>query len=123
MTYPKRRKPARSGIERIAQRRHASHLGWIRGCMCIVGVGCEGRVEAAHVRNGIPYERAGGAGLKPGDEWTVPLCAEHHREQHAVGETAFAARYRIDLVKQAEKHAAASPHLKRLARKMEAADD
>lgn len=27
--------------------------------------------------------------LKPGDQWTVPMCYEHHSEQHAVGEHAF----------------------------------
>lgn len=31
-------------------------------------------------------------GLKSGDEWAVPLCAEHHGELHAYGneETWFA---------------------------------
>lgn len=50
--------------------------------------------------------KAGGTGLKPGDEWTIPLCSVdvprgiegHHREQHRLGERAFGAKYGIDMV-------------------------
>lgn len=28
-------------------------------------------------------------GLKPGDNYTVPLCVEHHHEQHEVSEKVF----------------------------------
>lgn len=118
----RRRKPPKSGIERVAPRRFASHLAWIRGCCCIVQGRrdeCEGKIEAAHVRNGVPQDAAGGMGLKSSDAWTVPLCAGHHRSQHMMGEAAFAALYRVDLVREAEKHAAASPHLRRLERERE----
>jgi hypothetical protein len=31
----------------------------------------------------------GGAGLKPADRWTLPLCHACHMEQHAIGEVTF----------------------------------
>jgi hypothetical protein len=34
---------------------------------------------------------------KPSDKWTLPLCNQHHREQHDHGdELAFWAEYGID---------------------------
>jgi hypothetical protein len=48
-------------------------------------------------------------GSKPGDEWTVPLCNEHHREGHQTGWLTFEARYRVDLRAQAIRLATASP--------------
>lgn len=50
--------------------------------------------------------------MKPPDRWTVPLCHHHHREQHQIGHTAFDAKYSIDLRREAEFFAAASPYLK-----------
>lgn len=60
-----------------------NHLAFIRSLPC-----CRcGRSpsQAAHVRMGT----GGGMGMKPDDRYTVPLCADHHREQHQVGEKAF----------------------------------
>lgn len=51
---------------------------------------CAGRVEAAHVS----YQVAGipnsfGRGVKNHDRHANPLCSEHHRIQHNVGERNF----------------------------------
>jgi hypothetical protein len=42
-------------------------------------------VSVHHVRAGT----GGGTGLKPGDEWAVPLCADHHHAGHTVGLSAI----------------------------------
>jgi hypothetical protein len=46
--------------------------------------------EAAHVRmQSAAHGKRGGIGKKPADKWTLPLCNEHHIEQHQVGELKF----------------------------------
>ena len=73
------------------------HLDFIRGLPCVV-CGNNIQTEAAHVRFADPRAAKVSAGLgrKPDDEWTVPLCGEHHREQHAGGEAIFWKRHGID---------------------------
>lgn len=114
----RRRKPPRSGIARNPERvRSPGHRKWVRGheCACqnppIRGPLCEGSVECAHVRMGTD----GGTGIKPSDRWCVPLCKAHHAEQHRIGEPAFEKRYAVNLKATAERLAALSPALKRLA--------
>lgn len=113
----KRRKPPRSGIVRNPDRvRSPAHRAWVRGheCACKATLGmscCEGPVECAHVRTGTD----GGTGIKPSDVWCVPLCRWHHREQHVFGEPAFENLMRINLKAIAERLAAQSPALRRLA--------
>jgi hypothetical protein len=59
---------------------------WIADRPCLV---CGLRpTEAAHVKSR-------GAGGTSAD--LVPLCREHHREQHDTGIRTFAARHRLDL--------------------------
>ena len=41
--------------------------------------------DPAHIRVG----GGGGIGMKPHDNHVVPLCHEHHREQHQIGERRF----------------------------------
>lgn len=63
--------------------RDEKHLAFIRRLPCVK---CSATpCEAAHIRSGT----GGGTGLKPSDEWTVPLCHEHHAEQHRIGEASF----------------------------------
>jgi hypothetical protein len=72
-------------------KRSATHLAFIRTlpcCVCSKG----GPSEAAHVRSGTD----GGIGMKPSDKWTVPLCHEHHRRQHDIGELAFWSEQCVD---------------------------
>lgn len=108
MSLPKRRKPQPMGLREAPQVRCASHLQWVRGHFCtVIGEGCDGsKIEAAHVRSSLD----GGVGLKPGDQWTIPLCGWHHREQHQIGESAFERKYKINMRAIAEGLAARSPH-------------
>jgi hypothetical protein len=73
------------------------HLKAIRLLPCAV---CASRrsTEAAHVRSSnLRYgKQQAGLGTKPDDAWTVPLCADHHREQHQIGEASFWEKHRVD---------------------------
>lgn len=53
-------------------------------------------------------------GLKPTDRWVVGLCAQHHREQHDVGEDVFEKQYAIDLAALAVEFVRRSPHREKL---------
>lgn len=101
----KRRKPKRSGIDRTPRRRYPAHLKFVRGFMCAVPDCGALDIEAAHARNGTD----GGAGIKPSDWWALPLCAECHRWQHALGEQRFGAETGIDMKKIATELARRSP--------------
>lgn len=113
MTMPKRRKPAKLGCRETPQIRSAGHLKWIRGHECAVARDecanywpCRGRIEAAHVRTGTD----GAMSVKPSDCWTIPLCSEHHYEQHGIGEAAFEHLFSIDMKKIAAELWRRSPH-------------
>ena len=82
---PKRRKRERTKPlpDRV---RCPAHLQWVRGHECAASnEWCGGKIQAAHVRLGTD----GAMGVKPGDNWAVPLCEVHHGGQHAVGEETF----------------------------------
>lgn len=66
-----RRKPrrAREGDD-------AAHLSWIRTLPCLVGTGCEGRVQAHHLTLGR------GLSQKSADADTLPMCDRHHKSLH-----------------------------------------
>jgi len=73
-------------------------LDFIRSLPCCI-CGDNTSTEAAHIRAGsINHDkRSTGMQEKPSDRWTVPLCGEHHREQHAAGnEIAWWASYGKD---------------------------
>ena len=56
-------------------------------------------VEAAHVRysDSRVAKVSPGIGQKPDDKWAVPLCGDHHREQHSIrNERRFWERHNID---------------------------
>lgn len=78
---------APKGEQRRPRRHDENHLDKVRKLPCLV---CEdpNRTEAAHLRVGnLHYgKRPTGAGEKPDDRWTLPLCGDHHREQHARGD-------------------------------------
>jgi hypothetical protein len=73
--------------------RSPSFLAFVRRhhCTCVEldPTGCDGEIEAAHVRRGTD----GGVGMKPSDCYALPLCREHHAEQHMIGEPAFERKY------------------------------
>jgi len=107
---PKRKKAGKLGVRAAPQIRSAGHLQWIRGHCCAAcgtaGDMLRGKIEAAHVRTGTD----GGMGLKPGDNWTIPLCAHHHRDQHQIGEAEFETIFGIDMKAIAAALWAKSPH-------------
>lgn len=72
------------------------HLRFIRSLYCCV-CGHPG-TEAAHVRLGDldRGKRPTGIGEKPSDKFSLPLCNQHHREQHSMGEGAFWTSVGID---------------------------
>lgn len=84
---------------------------WVRTHACCVShCSSESKIIAAHVRMGAQA----GMGMKPGDDVTVSMCDDHHREQHQIGEPEFMRKYGIDLVALAKEFADTSPALRRL---------
>lgn len=73
------------------------HLDFIRSLPCVC-CGNNIETEAAHVRMSdlSIAKRYTGKSEKPSDCWTIPLCGEHHREQHDMGEAAFWEKYGIN---------------------------
>lgn len=69
---------------KVKKTRDKKHLKWVRTLPCCVS-GFIGPVEAAHIRSGTE----GGTGLKPGDNWVVPLNHARHNLQHSIGEKSF----------------------------------
>lgn len=72
-------------------RRSAAHLAFVRQLPCL-SCGASAPSQAAHVR----ASKDAGTGTKPGDRYTVPLCALCHHQQHQIGETAFFGALGID---------------------------
>jgi len=93
------------GVERINPR----HLEWVRANSCVVHSAlCDAVRHAHHVRLGT----GGGTSLKPGDEWTVSICARHHSELHTIGQRTFETKYRTGPLREiAERLAKASPFM------------
>lgn len=107
-----KRKPARMGV-RDDVREFPQHRAWIRRHGCSVP-GCDRiGIEAHHVRKGIPDHEAGGTALKPHDKWCVPLCREHHQENHDLGPDTFDRKHGIKLFDVAKEAQRLSPHRQR----------
>ena len=77
-------------MQRQPRKHNEKHLQFIRELPCIV-CGDNTSTEAAHIRMANRYaaKRECGKAEKPDDTWTLPLCGEHHREQHAMNELSF----------------------------------
>lgn len=81
--------------------RDEKHLRFIRDLPCLI-CGTNQDIHAAHIR--AARARWGktetGAGQKPDDAWTVPLCGDHHvwgsDAQHTRGEMAWWGERGID---------------------------
>ncbi len=97
MKFPKRRKRQRANIRPPERVRCKGHLQWVRGHECSIagkkGHICSRRIQAAHVRTGTD----GGMAIKPGDNWSLPMCLEAHDLQHAIGEAAFERKFGISM--------------------------
>jgi hypothetical protein len=57
-----------------------------------------------------PEHEKGGAGMKPHDKWTIPLCEFHHSDQTQVGEARFQKKHALDMGATAMNFARLSPH-------------
>ena len=84
-----------------------THKEWIKLKPCTVP-GCPWATVAHHVRTAA----TAGTGMKPGDEWLVPLCDKHHKEGHQKGWKTFERKYGVDLKATAILLAAHSPALR-----------
>lgn len=93
MTHPPRiARTVPKGQRKPNLRRAANHLAFIRTLPCIACGYAFENSQPAHVR----LSKDGGTGMKPGDRFTVPLCAACHADQHRVGELTFWAEFGID---------------------------
>lgn len=110
----KRRSQVRAPMKEKPRREFPSHRAWVRKFVCAAHASgeCQGKIEAAHLRSGVPASESGGTGLKPHDKWIWPACEFHHQLQHRIGEASFQARYGLDLRKLCEMLQATSPHKK-----------
>ncbi len=83
------------------RRKEGSHLEFSRSLPCLI-CGTDWDIHAAHLRAGSLEngKRETGAGEKPDDSWTLPLCAEHHvfgpDAQHRSGELEWWAGHGFD---------------------------
>lgn len=105
MILKKKPKPPRMGLREPEKIESAKHKRFIRSFACSVE-GCAARnIEAAHHRT------AANAGMqfKPSDEWCLPLCKEHHEEQHSKGHRTFQAKHKLDMAAKARAFARVSP--------------
>jgi hypothetical protein len=103
----KRRKREKFGTRQETRIRCPAHLAYVRLHVCAVqDFACGGKIEAAHIRMGTD----GALGRKPSDCFAIPMCSEHHRMQHAIGELKFWATCQIDPLKLAAQLWKASPH-------------
>ena len=74
-----------------------AYLAYVRQLPCTI---CQrpGRSDPAHIRSAARQygKRQTGLGEKPDDKWVLPLCRQHHDEQHRRGdELAWWASYGI----------------------------
>ena len=104
MTLPPRNYAKRNRDGRL---RSPSHLAFVRKHLCAAWARkeCEGKIEAAHVRDVAPHGHGGG---KPDDTYVIGLCRRHHRESEK-REGEWGREMGIDVLALALEFAAASP--------------
>lgn len=84
--------------QRMPRQKIASHLAFLRTLPCLC-CGDNTSTEAAHIRfsDARIVKMNAGVGAKADDFFCVPLCGQHHRQQHEIGdELVFWKRYGID---------------------------
>lgn len=95
-------------------KRDANYLALIRRCPCL---SCDQDPAgvAAHVRMTRTGKPIAGTGMKPGDQWTLPLCDACHTSgpgaQHRVGEVMFWADLGLDPLVICQRLYSASPDI------------
>lgn len=89
------------------RKRDKGFLRWLHSQPCAVrqaqGLGCEGPIQACHIRTHKPGEMPTGLQRKPDDRRCTSMCAKHHAGQHAGNEMAFWSRYGLDPFETAER--------------------
>ena len=83
--------------QRQPREKNERYLQFIRSLPCCI-CGDDTTVEAAHIRS-VSLEhgkRWTGMQEKSSDKWALPLCNDHHREQHTMNEMAFWKLYGIN---------------------------
>ena len=102
MTYIKKRVRQPMDPEKGKAGDVPGHLRFIRSlecCACLASNhGSTTKIEAHHVRAGLPGGEKAGMGEKPADWFAVPLCREHHEWLHSHGGPAFWRLYKIVLL-------------------------
>ncbi len=94
--------------------RDPAYLRLIRRCPCL---SCDQDPAgiAAHVRMTRVGKPIAGTGIKPGDQWTLPLCQACHTDgpkaQHKVGEMDFWMDLGIDPISICQRLCSASPDI------------
>lgn len=75
---------------------YPAYLAYVRTQPCMICA--RPGSDAAHIRTGslVNKKPHTGFGEKPDDKWALPLCRDHHREQHSMNERAFWRRYGIN---------------------------
>ena len=86
MSLQKKKKPEKDN----------ARLAFIRTLPCVV---CGGYSEPHHLRTHWNC----GAGQKPDDRFSIPLCRVHHRQLHDVGMSSFFFAHDINLWEQLAK--------------------
>jgi hypothetical protein len=80
-----------------------THKEWIEQQPCAVrDWECYGTIVGHHVRTAANS----GTGMKPGDEWLVPLCDFHHKMGHQKGWKTFERRHGVEMQILAKAYAA-----------------
>jgi len=76
-----------------------NHLAYIRSLPCLICM-TEKKIEAAHIRMADRRlgKRETGMAEKSDDDFTLPLCADHHADQHKHNESQWWADRGIDPV-------------------------
>lgn len=69
---------------KFPRQRDERHLRALRALPCVICLRTP--VEAAHIRFSVPNKPNPGIGARPSDRYALPLCPEHHAEQHRNGE-------------------------------------
>lgn len=91
-------------MQRHPREHNERHLRYVRGLPCIT-CGNDIQTEAAHVKYSDlnRNKRYIGVAEKADDKWTLPLCGQCHRRQHAMSERQFWADEGIDPLDIAER--------------------
>jgi hypothetical protein len=98
---PRQVRPTAKG-QRQPRERNPAFLAWLRRLPCVAGAvigGCEGPVQAAHLRYSDASTGRISPGLqsKPSDRFATSLCAHHHlHDQHLTAERLFWQRLNIE---------------------------